>query len=148
MKVKDFMTRDMTAVSEDTLLKDVARIMARHQLSGLPVVDKEQRVIGFISERDLIESAFPGRFSQDDLFLAANFAQLAQQLSKVGEESRARDFMTTTPECVTEETDEAALAELLIRHKHKIVPVVREEKLVGIVSRADLVRALIEEAGG
>lgn len=145
MKVKDFMTRDLTTVSEDTLLKDVARIMARHRLSGLPVVDREQRVVGFISDRDLIESAFPGRFSRDsDFFMISNFAQLAQQLSKVGE-SEAKDFMTSSPQCVTEETDETTLAELMIRHKHKIVPVVRDEKLVGVVSRTNLVGALMEE---
>lgn len=145
MKVKDIMTKDLTAVSETTTLEEVARILSRGRYAGLPVVDDEQRVIGFISEKDLIESAFPGQLGGAvDMIFIRNWAQTYVRLSQVGER-QVKDFMTREPVCVTEGDTDVHLAELMVREKKKIVPVVREGRLVGIVSRADLCRVLMEK---
>jgi CBS domain-containing protein len=145
VKVADFMTRDVTAVTADTTLKEVAKVLSRRRLSGLPVVDEEQHVIGFISERDLIDSIFPGRFAERDDIRFPNFALIATQLAKAGEK-RVFEYMTREPVCVAEEATEEDVVELMITKDLKILPVTRENKLVGVVTRADLYQALIEKA--
>ncbi|MDI6822480.1 MAG: CBS domain-containing protein [Actinomycetota bacterium] len=144
MKIKEIMTRDLTAVSEDTTLKEAARIMARCRFSGLPVVDDEHRVMGIITEKDIIESAFPGRFGRTDEFFVRDFAVLARRMIQVGERY-VRDFMTKEAVCVTEDDTILNAAEIMLVRGLKILPVVREEKLVGVVSRAELCRSLMEE---
>ncbi len=143
-QVKDIMTRDLTAVSESTALKEVADILAHHRFPGVPVVDEEQRVIGFVSEKDLISSAFPGQFGVSDDFFVRDFAVLARQMSQAGE-SQVRDFMTRETICVREEDDLGYLAELMLSKGLKTIPVVRKGKLVGVVGRAELCQALMVE---
>ncbi len=143
-QVKDIMTRDLTAVSESNSLKEVVAILAHYRFSGVPVVDDEQRLTGFISEKDLISSAVPGQFRASDDFFPRDFASLASQMSQAGE-SQVRDFMTREAVYITEDEDISYLAELMLSKGLKTVPVVREKKLVGVVGRAELCRALMTE---
>lgn len=144
MKVKKLMTRDLTSVTEETSLKDAARILANHTLSGLPVVDNQYKLVGFISERDIIKSAFPGMFGSRDEFIVHNFAQLYNQLSSIGEKL-VRDFMTRDVQSVTEEMTAEEVAELMLNQNYKIIPVVRDNRLVGVINRAQLCRFLMEK---
>lgn len=143
-QVKDIMTRDLTAVSESNALKEVVDILAHYRFSGVPVVDDEQRLVGFISEKDLISSVFPGQFRASDDFFPRDFASLAHQMSQAGE-SQVRDFMTREVIYVTEDDDLSYLAELTLSKGLKSIPVVRKGKLVGMVGRAELCRALMTE---
>ncbi len=144
MNVKNFMIRDLTSVTEDTNLIDVAKILASHSVSGVPVVDLEHHVIGFISESDIIQSAFPGRFGQRDEFVIHNYAQLYSQLSSVGQKL-VKDFMSRDVVVVNEDMDEEEVAELMLNRNYKILPVVRDNRLVGVINRAQLCRVLMEK---
>lgn len=145
MKVKDMMTRDLTAVTETTSLRNAAKMLSRRRLSGVPVVDEEQRIVGFISVKDIIESMFPAQFGlTTDIIFVRNWAQTYARLSQVGEQL-VRDFMTREPVCVSEEDTDIQIAELMVREKRKILPVIRDKRLIGVISRADLCRALMEK---
>lgn len=142
-KVKDIMIRDITAVSENTTLKEVAKILARIRVSGIPVVNDKHEVIGFISEADIIHSVAPSKSRGVEFFLH-NFAELTRKMSQVGEK-KVKDYMSKKVELVSEDEDIYALADLMLRRNYKILPVVREKRLVGVVSRAEVCRALMEE---
>lgn len=142
-KVRDIMIRDITAVSKDATLKDVAKLLARRRVSGLPVVDDQQKVVGFISEADIIHSIIPSSVQKEEVFLR-NFAELTRKLSKVGEK-KVKDYMTENVETISEDDDIYTLTDSMLGRNFKTLPVVREERLVGVVSRADVCRALMEE---
>jgi CBS domain-containing protein len=145
-RVREFMVRDLTAVSPDATLREVAKILARRRLAGLPVVDEKQRLVGFISEADIIHSIVPSHGQKEQMFLR-NFAELTRKMSQVGER-KVRDYMTQNVETVREDDDIYALADLMLGNNYKSLPVVREGRLVGIVSRAEVARAMMEETEG
>jgi predicted transcriptional regulator len=143
-KVKDVIIRDLTAVSENTPLKEVANILSRRRVSGVPVVDKQHRLIGFISEADIIHSVFPHK-RPGELFLRS-FAQVVRKMSQIGEK-KVRDYMERSIITLKEDDDLEEAVQLLLERNLKYIPVVREGFLVGVVSRAEICRFLMEEEG-
>ena len=115
MKVGEIMTPNVISVAEDAPVRDVARILDRHRISGLPVCDENGHMVGVISEYDLI----------------------AKPDAKCAGEAMTRDVIA-----VMEDTGVDEVRFLLVNRKIKRVPVLRGQKLVGIVSRADLVREI------
>lgn len=142
-KVKEIMIRDLTAVSQDATLREVAKILAIRRLAGLPVVNENQKLIGFISESDIIYSIVPSHAKKETVFVR-NFAELTRKLSQAGER-KVKDYMTSNVESVTEDDDTYTLADLMLGKNYKSLPVVREGRLVGLVSRAEVCRAIMEE---
>lgn len=143
-KVRDIYTKDPASISEDCSLKEAARIMAAHRVSGMAVTDDEGRVSGFISEHDLVHSAFSGRFRTAHDFLPRNFIQLANEMKAMGDK-KVRDFMNRDPVCLTEEQPLTEAAEIILNRGLKLVPVVRERKAVGWLERSRLCDVLMEE---
>ncbi|MDO8885483.1 CBS domain-containing protein [Candidatus Oleimmundimicrobium sp.] len=144
MKAKDIMTKDLTSVTETATLKKVEELLSRSRLSGIPVVDDEGKIIGYISEKDIIESAFPALGMGTDMLFVRNWAKNFLRLSQVGE-SLVRDYMTREPVCVTEEASDFEIVEKMITNHRKVLPVIRDGKLVGIITRSNLTRALMEK---
>lgn len=145
-KVKDFITRDLTSVTEDTPLKEVAELLSLRELSGIPVVNKDNEVTGFISEADIITSIFPEqvRIENPDIIGFMNLSQIVKKLSRVGQ-AMVKDYMNKKVRCVTEDTPAPDVAEIMLHKDLKRIPVVRNKRLVGIVDRASLSRILLEE---
>ncbi len=142
-QVRDIMTRDITAVFPEDTIKDAARVLATHRHTGVPVVDEDNRVIGFISQKDVLESEFPHHWQATDFFMIRDFAGLAKRLSKVGKQ-QVRDYMSNAPQCVEEEDSIMDVVKLILESGHKVLPVVRNEILVGIVGRAEVCEELLE----
>lgn len=139
------MSRDLTAVSPETAMVEAAKTMARQRLEGLPVVDEEYRVIGFISEADIIRSIIPSISTGGEEFLApVDFVDLARKMSQVGERT-VRDYMNEKVVTVTEEDDIYRLCELMLARGYKTLPVVKEGRLEGVVHRTDVSSALMEQ---
>jgi CBS-domain-containing membrane protein len=115
MKVGEIMTPNVISVTEDATTREVAQVLDRHRISGLPVCDGDGHIVGVISEFDLI--AKPAAHS-------------------------AKDAMSRDVISVMEDTSVDEVRYLLVHRRIKRVPVLRGQKLVGIVSRADLVREI------
>jgi CBS domain-containing protein len=144
LKVKEIMTRNLTAVEEDTPIKDLIYILDRSGLGSLPVVDSFERPIGFISERDIIEAALPGYFEMlhGGAFLP-DINRLHQRLKQIENETVGK-YMTKEVIKVSEDDDDLYAADLMIRRDLKVIPVVNKEGiLVGVVRRIDLLKDLI-----
>ena len=146
MRAKDVMTTQVITVGPETSVQEVASVLSDRGISGVPVVDAQDRVIGIVSEGDLIHRAETGTEHRPErrswwLDGVAAERDLARDYVKA-HGRKAREIMTREVIAVGEDTDLAEIADLLESKRIKRVPVLSGGKLVGIVSRANLVRAL------
>lgn len=142
MNANDIMTRSVVTISPDTMLADAAALLAQHRISGVPVVEKG-RVVGLVSESDLLQHRELGPRSPKQPWWAAMFLERPDPLEYVKAHAvRAQDVMTRRVVSVAEDTPAAKVAALLDKRRIRRVPVLRDKRLVGIVTRADLVRSM------
>ena len=143
MRAADVMTSDVITVGEDASVQEVARLMAEHGISAVPVVDRERRLVGMVSEGDLLHRTETGTERRRSWWLEimASTNQLAGEYVR-SHSGSVKDVMTRDVVSVTKETAVGDIAILLETNRIKRVPVLRDGRLVGIVSRANLVRAL------
>ena len=144
MKVRDIMTRDLTAVEKDISVRELIFILNNAEMPNVPVVDDDGRLAGFISEKDLIRAALPGYFEMlHSTSFIPDMNQLARKLTQIADEPIER-YIRTTVMSVSENDDDLQAADLIIRKGVKNVPVVDEHgRLVGRVRRIDLLRHLL-----
>ena len=143
MRAMDIMTSEVITVGEDATVPEVARLMAERGISAVPVVDRENQIVGMVSEGDLLHRTETGTARRRAWWLdmVSSTNKLAGEYIK-SHSAKVKDVMTRDVLSVTEETAVADIAVLLETNRIKRVPVVRDGKIVGIVSRANLVRAL------
>lgn len=141
MKAKDLMTTKVVAVGSQMPVNAVAALLLERHISAVPVIDDDRRVLGIVSEGDLMRRSEMGRRRSWWLASFGETEGLAREFAKTHGQ-RVKDVMTQDVVTVTEETSASEIAELLERKGIKRVPVVRDGRLVGIVSRADLLRGL------
>ncbi len=147
MDARDIMTRSVATVRADTPVTTVAALLLSKGISGVPVVDDDNRVLGMVSEGDLVQRPETGTTPRRSWWLdllADTEGQARDYIKHHG--LRAGQVMSRPVISVVEGTDASEIAALLDRRKIKRVPVVRNGTLVGIVSRADIVRALVGAA--
>jgi CBS domain-containing protein len=143
LQVSDVMTVDVVSVTPDTAVDAIAKLMVEKRISGVPVLDAERRVIGMVSEGDLIR-----RGETDTAHRRSWWLQLLSPNSELAGEyvkahgRRAEHVMSRKVVSVAETASLREVADLLERHAIKRVPVLRDGRLVGIVSRANLLQAL------
>jgi CBS domain-containing protein len=146
MNARDIMTTEVVSVSPDTPIREIARLLLDKGVSAVPVVDSAGAPIGMVSEGDLIGRNDADREARHDWWLAmlAEGENLSPEF--LGhlrvQERTARDVMAAPIVSIAENAEISEIARLLAAHRIKRVPVVRDGRVVGIVSRADLLRAL------
>ena len=140
MQAKDIMTTDVVTVGPAAEAAEVARLMLQRRISAVPVVDGKRRVLGIISEGDLIRRAEGGAELRRSRWLVLLADRTAEFIKAYG--TRAKDLMTRDVITVPEEATLVEIAQVLEAHRIKRVLVVRNGRLVGIVSRADVLRGL------
>lgn len=137
LKVGDVMTRDVVTISVGTPFKQIEQLMNEHHVSALPVLSDEGALVGVVSEADLLlrtEAAAddPGRWSHD-----------ARERKSKAHAQTAAGLMTTPAVSATQDLPLAAAARLMRKRNVKRLPVVDGDKLVGIVSRADVLKSYL-----
>ena len=150
MHAKDVMTPNVTTVDPDTTVQDLAKLLSARGISGAPVVDAAGRMVGIVSEGDLLHRAELGTERRDDRRRSWWLDHFASDLARDYVKSHGRtvkDIMTCDVVTITEDSDLADVATLLETKRIKRVPVMRDDKIVGIISRANLVRALVATPG-
>jgi len=146
MNAADVMTLDPLSVAPQTALVEAGRLMLQHRISGLPVTDPRGAVVGVVTEGDLLRRAETGteRHRTGWLAFLMGPGRLADEY--VGAHARkVGEVMTRDVVAVGASTGLAEIVQLMEKHRIKRVPVVANGKLVGIVSRSDLVRALVHK---
>jgi len=141
VKARDIMTRDVISVGNEVSLKRVAELMARNAISGMPVVKKDKKVVGVISEKDFL-SRMGGKSPKSFMGVIAECLRGKGCVAVSIREQSARDIMTSPAITVSEETAVNEIAGIFTGKNINRVPVVNPDGvLTGIVSRADIVRA-------
>lgn len=144
MKVREIMTRDLTSVDPDTTVRELIYILDKSGLSSVPAVDEDGRVLGIVSERDIIEGAVPGYF---ELLHGSSFLPAVDQFSeklKEIENDPVSLYMTRNATKIDEDDDDLAVADLMLHKNLKLLPVVNKDGLlVGMLRRIDLLKDLL-----
>ena len=148
MNAGEIMVKDVLSVGPEAPVREIALLMLQRRISGVPVVDAEQRVLGVVSEGDLIRrpeietdhapKRWLGMFLSDE--------ERARDFVK-SHGRKAREVMTQPAICVAPDTPLAEVVRLMERHRIKRLVIVVGGKLAGLVTRADLLRAMVAHQG-
>lgn len=123
--IRDYMATDLISLAPDTELIHAMKLLLEKRISGAPVVDAEGQLVGMLSKKDCLKVALSASYFQEW-------------------GGAVRDYMTTPVETLDEDLDIVAAAERFLASPYRRFPVLREGRLVGQISRADLLRALVE----
>ncbi len=146
-RAKDIMIREVISIGPGETVRALAQLLIRHNISGMPVVDAENRVIGVVSEKDVLVVGMPKlREFFDAIGFHATFDSVIERLL-TQEDILVGDIMNCEIVCADENTEVVDLARMLVDQKVRRIPVVRKGKLVGIVGRADIIRNVIRKVG-
>ena len=121
LKAKDVMIKDVITISPDATLVDAIEILIAKEISGMPVVDENEKMIGIISEKDIINFAFSGNLPM----------------------TKVKEAMTKNVTGFPPDADVDSIALAISHHQFRRVPIVEGGRVVGIVSRRDIIRVAI-----
>ena len=122
-QVYEVMTRDLVTVSPEDEITEVVSLLIRHDISGVPVVDADQGLVGFLTERDCIDVALKAGYFDE-------------------RGGRVSEHMSAPVETVEADTGLVDVAERLCRSRYRRFPVLEEGRLVGLISRRDVLKVL------
>jgi CBS domain-containing protein len=143
MRAHQIMTRSVVTVAPETTIVEAANLMLQRHVSGLPVVDASSKLVGIVSEGDFIRRSEIGTGRKRGRWLSFILGPGKAASDFVQEHGRrVEDVMTENPLTITEDTALAEIVDLMEKNNVKRLPVVRADKLVGIVSRANLLQAV------
>lgn len=151
-RVGDIMTTEVIKVQPETKVSEVARLMAEHHISGLPVVDENDHVLGVVTEVDMMvrnrRFKLPAFVMILDMIIYLETPghyqeRLEHMLGTTAREIMSEPPVTTTPDATIED-----LTELMVNRRRNPIPVVENKRLVGIVSRTDIIRLMVREFDG
>ena len=150
MLVREIMTTEVVAVRRDTSVHDIAKLMGERDISGIPVVDESNHVVGIVTELDMIVRNT--RLELPAFIQILDLARIPLEMPGHYRDrlrhmlgTQAADIMTEQVVAISPEAEAQDLAELMVKRRLNPVPVVENDVLVGIVSRADLIRMMARE---
>jgi CBS domain-containing protein len=149
IKVFDVMTKDVIAVRADTTIQEIARLLREHCIGGVPVIGGEGEVIGMVSEDDLFlkQKRFPyGATGAPALFDQFIEPEDIAEIYQGARHLTAADVMAKSVTTVDAQDQVGQAAETMMRYGLRRLPVARDGKLVGIISRSDIIHLLAQGA--
>ncbi|MDX2504360.1 MAG: CBS domain-containing protein [Gammaproteobacteria bacterium] len=145
MQVKDTMCVDVKTCKIDTPIKDIATIMCFNKISGLPVVDDDNNVVGVISEKDILCSMFPDMQDLVESGAKPDFEEMEKDYGSVLNKT-VGDLMTKSVATVSPDMPILRAASMMWVRKFRRIPVTENNKLVGILSMGDVHKAVFQES--
>ncbi|MEA5092516.1 Inosine-5'-monophosphate dehydrogenase [bioreactor metagenome] len=149
MDVKEVMTKAVVSVNRDSTIDEIAQVLIDNKVSGLPVLSDGGYLIGIVTEGDLLRREMSPRLPEFINILGAviyyhGVERYNEDFKKILAQT-ASDIMTEDLITVKEDTDISEVARLMLNNNIKQIPVVDGSKLIGIVSRADIVKLLLKQ---
>lgn len=147
MKAKDIMTREVITVHKHATIKDIAQTLIDHKISGVPVVDDDGTLLGIVSEGDLLHKETIPRIPDFFNILGAiiyynGIERYNEDFKKlIGEQADA--IMTEKVVTAAADTEVDEIAQKMLQHRVKRIPIVEGKRLVGLISRADIIKLLL-----
>jgi len=147
MRIKEIMIRDITSISPETGASEALGLLQKMQISGLPVIDKNGKLVGMFTEKDILSYILPsyiekvGRFIYEDN--PKSTKKKFAELNKIRVSQLMRKDVVTT----TEDVALCEVARVMLMQNARRIPVIDESgKVVGIVARCDILKAFAKEA--
>ncbi|OIO74621.1 MAG: hypothetical protein AUJ85_05310 [Elusimicrobia bacterium CG1_02_37_114] len=122
LKAKDLMTKDVITISPDATLADAIEILITKKISGMPVIDADKKMIGIISEKDILNFAFSGNLHN----------------------TKVKEAMTKNVTSFPPDADIDSITLAIGQHQFRRVPIVEDGKVLGIISRRDIIRVALQ----
>lgn len=145
MLVKDIMTRHVRCVKQDTPMREVVSAMTLYRVSGLPVLDDDDKLVGFIAEKDVLHHLFP---SLEETMTQGGGFDFEEMESNYGQvvNLKVSDLMTTGVIGVQEDMPVLKATSLMVRHRFRRIPVIDGDQLIGMMSLGDVHKAIFKKA--
>lgn len=142
MKADDVMHRAVVSVRDEATILEAAELLLQNEISGLPVVDAEGNLVGVVTERDFLRQPRAAKTRPRWSQILLRPALTADEHSRL-QALKVKEVMTANAITVGENTPLEEVLRLMEEHQIKRVPVVRNGRLVGIIARADMLRAMV-----
>jgi CBS domain-containing protein len=143
---KDIMTRNVIAITPDTTVEKLAKLLTEHRISGMPVLDENGKLVGIVTENDLISQNkrlhIPTVVTIFDAIIYLESPKRLEEEMKKMIGTKVGDICTKKVITIAEDTPLPEIATIMSEKKIHLLPVMRGEELVGIVGKADLVKAM------
>jgi CBS domain-containing protein len=150
LTAKDIMTRDVLTVKPDTSIEELSAILVKNEISGVPVVDDSGALYGVVTENDLISRNkrlhIPTVVSFLDAAIYLESSKKFEQEVKRLTATRVGDICSRKVVTITEDTTVIDIATIMSEKKAHLLPVLRAGKVVGIVGKRDMVKAVVRQA--
>jgi len=148
MKVKEIMTKDVTSISPEMNAKEALNLLIKMQISGLPIIDEKNKLVGMFTEKDILRNILPSYIEKVGRFVYEDNPKVIRKKFQDLKDLSVSKLMRKDVVTVEEDTSLCEVARLMLTQKVRRIPVLnKEKKVVGIVAREDIVRAYIREAG-
>jgi CBS-domain-containing membrane protein len=149
LQARDIMTKEVITVSPETKVLDLARLMAENKINGTPVVDNQGRLVGVVTQSNLIDRAKKFELPHVISILDAHFylerpSTFKRNLEKLMGNLVA-DIMTAPAVTITADVEVDEIATIMARRQVHTLPVLEEDKIIGIIGKIDIIRALSQE---
>jgi CBS domain-containing protein len=149
LKAKDIMTKDVITVKPEATVEELARLLMNNKVSGVPVSNDNKKLIGIVTENDLITQNkrlhIPTVIRLFDAFILLGSGRMEEEIKKMAA-TTVDEICTKKVVSITEETTLDEIATIMAEQHIHLLPVLRENTVVGIVGKADMVRAMTHEA--
>lgn len=148
LKAKDIMTKDVITIKPEATVEELARLLIKQKISGVPVVDDKDNLIGIVTENDLISQNkrlhIPTIIRLFDAFITVGLGRMEDEIKRMTAVT-VGEICTKKVVTITEETLLDEIATIMSERNIHLLPVVRGKVLVGIVGKADIVGAVASE---
>ena len=146
LTAKDIMTREVITVRQDTPIKDLAEILWKNRISGVPVLDENNRVVSVVTESDLIDQTkkvhIPTMISLLDSVIFLESSKKTEKEIRKMSGNTVGDICASELITVTEETGLDEIATIMSEKSLHTLPVMEDDKLVGVIGKSDIIRSI------
>jgi CBS-domain-containing membrane protein len=145
LKATDIMTKDVITAKKETTVEELARLLIDHKISGVPVIDEDNKLIGIVTENDLIKKNkrlhIPTIVRLFDAYFLLDSGKVEDEIKKIVA-TTVGEIYTEKVLSISEETTVEEIATIMAEKHVHLLPVLRDKQVVGIVGKADVVRSM------
>jgi len=146
MKVKDVMIRDVKSILPDTSVNQAWELLKENEISGLPVLDQDSKLVGMFTEKDILVHILPSYIEKVGKFVYEQNPKATKRKFKELSQVTVKQFMRKEVVTISEDTTLCEVARVMLTQKVRRIPVLDNSgKVVGIVARCDVLKAIAEE---
>ena len=146
LTAKDIMTREVITVRQNTTVKELAEVLWKNKISGVPVLDENDTVVSVVTESDLIDQTkkvhIPTMISLLDSVIFLESSKKTEEEIKKMSGDTVQDICSSALVSVTEETGLDEIATLMSEKSVHTLPVIQDDKLVGVIGKSDIIRSI------